>query len=360
MKVNKKVLLSASKYLIKTSHRYYIKSLFYPVVTIMFLLGSCSGSHQEKNLKAKMYIEILEKEALKIVDPKAEIKIIAEGFHWTEGPLWIESEKSLLFSDIPSNSVYKMNLAGDTSLYLYPAGYTASAYKDQEPGSNGLLISPEGKLVLLQHGDRRIAYMNNSFAKPGPDYITIVDNYKGNKLNSPNDGVYDSEGNLYFSDPPYGLPGGDNDPAKELSFQGVFCQLKSGELVLLDSLSRPNGLALSPGESKLIVAVSDEKHAVWYSYDIAEAGRVQNKKLFFDVTHLIGKEGQKGLPDGMKMHPGEYLFATGPGGVWVFNKAAKPIARIHTGHATSNCAFTSDYKTLFLTADDYILSVELK
>ncbi len=325
------------------------------------MLGCKNATEKKVNtLKDRFSIEILDDEALQIISPNTEIKEIASGFAWTEGPLWIEEGNYLLFSDIPANKIFKIDSDGKTTEFLDPAGYTGEIPRDGEMGSNGLLLNQDGDLVLLQHGDRRIAKMDATLDSPNPKYITLADSYKGKKFNSPNDGIFDSEGNLYFTDPPYGLQDGVNDLEKELDFQGVFCLKTSGELVLVDKLTRPNGITFSHDGSKMYVAVSDPEHAVWYRYDVVAPGEVKNKRIFFDATYLVGKEGQQGLPDGMKMHSQGYLFATGPGGVWVFNEKGTTIARIFTGEATSNCAFSKNEKTFFMTADDFVLKMDLK
>jgi len=329
------------------------KNFFY----LAFALFHLTLSSQEK--RHQFSIEILDDAALELINADAKIEVIGSGFEWTEGPLYISDGDYLLFSDIPNNKVFKIDREGITSEYLHPAGHSGNCTDCAEPGSNGLLLSPDGELVLMQHGDRRVAKMKSSLDNPKPEYEALADNYEGKKFNSPNDGVFDSKGNLYFSDPPYGLPQQMDDPTKELDFQGVYCLKTSGKLVLVDKLSRPNGVAVSTDGSKLFVAVSNPEHAVWYQYDIMETGNVVNKKIFYDVTKLIGQEGQQGLPDGMKMHSKGYLFATGPGGVWIFSEEAKPIVRIHTGEKTANCAFSTDEKTLFMTADDYVLKVKL-
>ena len=331
------------------------------VICFILVVGCKESSNNKKeDMKSRFLIEILDNEALKLIDPSAVIKEIGSGFTWTEGPLWIEEGNYLLFSDIPSNTIFKIDEDGKTSEYLNPAGYTGVIPRGGELGSNGLILNKDGDLVLLQHGDRRVAKMDAPLANPQPKYITLVNNYEGKKFNSPNDATFDQKGNLYFTDPPYGLLEGVEDPSKELDFQGVFCLNTSGELILVDKLTRPNGITFSPDGSKLYVSVSDPEHAVWYVYDVMAPGLVKNKKIFFDATYVVGKEGQQGLPDGMKMHSMGYLFATGPGGVWIFNENGKPIARIYTGEATSNCAFNSDGKTLYITADDYVLKVNLK
>lgn len=332
----------------------------YSIVFSFFLLLAISCTQPKNTMKPNSSIEILDEAALGLIDPEAKLEVIAEGFEWTEGPLWLEKEKKLLFSDIPNNSVFQIDAKGETSLYLKPSGYTGDATRGGETGSNALILDPQGNLVLCQHGDRRMAKMNAPLGQPKPDFVSIVDNYQGKRLNSPNDAIYDKSGNLYFTDPPYGLEFNVDDPAKELAFQGVYCLKTDGELLLVDSISRPNGITFSPDQSKLIVANSDPEHAVWYQYDIVSPGVVENRQLFFDSTDLVGKEGQQGLPDGMKMHSSGYLFATGPGGIWVFNPDGKVVARIYTGERTSNCAFSTDEKTLYLTADYYVLKMGLK
>ena len=341
------------------------KSLWIGIlVTFIFLEACKEAPKQEKregnDISAAFSIEVLDDEALAIIDPKSKIEILASGFKWTEGPLWVPSGNYLLFSDIPNNKVFKWDAKRDTTTYLEPSGFTGSNFTGEEPGSNGLLLNPDGELVLMQHGDRRVAKMNATLENPQANFTTLVDRFEGKRLNSPNDGIYDKAGNLYFTDPPYGLPKGMDDPNKELDFQGVYCYLASGELVLVDRLTRPNGIALSPEQNVLYVAVSDPQHAVWYAYDLISPGQVENKRLLHDVTEWVGKPDQPGLPDGMKVNHKGYLFATGPGGIWIFDPNGKALARIYTGQATANCAFTPDQKTLFMTADDYLLSVNLK
>ncbi len=340
------------------------KYIFLLFVIIFFT--SCKNAKKVESkvldaVEANFSVEILDNEALDIINTDTNIKILASGFTWTEGPLWVEEGKYLLFSDIPNNKVYKLNKNNDTITYLTPAGCDVENFTKEKSGSNGLLLNPEGKLVLMQQGDRRVGVMNAPLSTPKESYTSLVNNFEGKRLNSPNDGVYDAAGNLYFTDPPYGLPNGAEDASKELDYQGVYCLLKTGELLLLDKLTRPNGITLSPDEKVLYVAVSDPEHAVWYRYDITTPGEVKNKDIFYDCTSDVGNDKHHvGLPDGMKTNSKGYVFATGPGGVWVFNKLGKPLARIYTGQATSNCALSTNEKRLFITADDYILEVNLK
>lgn len=335
------------------------------IISSVLLLGSCKEvskkSMPAEDISSSFSIEILDDEALQIIDPKSKIETLASGFAWTEGPLWIKEGNYLLFSDIPNNKVYKLDPKNnDTVTYLYSSGFSGTEFTGDEPGSNGLLLNREGELVLMQHGNRQVAKMNAPIDAPKPDFTALVSSYMGKKLNSPNDGTFDEKGNLYFTDPPYGLPKRMDDPNKELNFQGIYCLMTSGELMLLDSLSRPNGIEISADGNTLYVANSDEEHAAWYQYKIVEPGKVTDKKLFHEVTHLIGKKGQQGLPDGLKINSKGILFATGPGGIWIFNPMGKALARIHTGQATANCTFDSEEKRLYITADDYILGVNLK
>jgi len=177
-------------------------------------------------------------------------------------------------------------------------------------------------------------------------------------LNSPNDAIFRSNGDLLFTDPPYGLEGNDKDPAKELPFQGVF-KLSNGELTLLtDSLTRPNGLAFMKNETRLIVANSDPDKAIWYLFDVSPGGLLVNQRVFYDATPET--TGKKGLPDGLKVDKKDNLYATGPGGVYIFNAAGKQIGKIEVPEACSNIAFGDDERTLFVTADMYVLRVKMR
>lgn len=330
------------------------------IATLLINLFLISCTSKPTSLKQDAFIEILDDRILELLDPATAFQILAAGFSWTEGPLWLEGEQSLIFTDIPNNSIFRIDAKGELSLYLKPSGYTGDTPRGGEVGANGLTLDPQGRLVLCQHGDRRIARMDSPLDQPKSEFVTLVDNYQGKRLNSPNDVVFDKAGNMYFTDPPYGLEFNMNDPAKELAFQGVFCLKTTGELLLLDSLSRPNGLAFSRDEKYLYVANSDPQQAVWYRYEVQEDGLIHNKTLFYDASKHVGKGGFKGLPDGMKVHSSGTIFATGPGGVWVFDPSGKVLARLRTGEATSNCAFSTDEKTFFMTADNYVLKIDLK
>ena len=324
------------------------------------IVGISGCQNNAKTFKTVGQIEILDQAGLHFLDESAKIEVLAEGFEWSEGPVWIDEGEYVLFSDIPNNRVHKWSEKDGLSTYLDPAGYTGETPRGGELGSNGLLIGPDGKLVLCQHGDRRLAKMISELNDPKPEYRSMVTEYNGNRLNSPNDAVFSSNGDLYFTDPPYGLENRMEDSLKELTFQGVYLFKTTGELILLtDTLPRPNGIVLSPDEQKLYVAVSHEP-AVWMVYDVLSDKTISNGQIFYNATDLLGVEGEQGLPDGMVMHSSGHIFATGPGGVWVFDPKGKPLAKVRTGEVTANCALSSDEKTLYITADMYLLRVALK
>ncbi len=291
---------------------------------------------------------------------EAKIEVLAEGFAWTEGPLWITDGDYLLFTDIPPNRVMRWKEGEGSRLYLSPAGYTGMTERGGEPGANGLLLDTAGRLVLCQHGDRRVARMNAPLGQPQPSFVSLADRWEGKRLNSPNDAVFDRLGNLYFTDPPYGLEKQTDDPGKEIPFQGVYRRRPDGRVaLLLDSLSRPNGIALSPDEKTLYIANSDPARAVWMAYDLRPDGSLANGRVFYDATANVSDD-LPGLPDGLKVHPQGILFATGPGGIWVFQPDGKLLGRIDTGQRTSNCAFGNGGKALYITAHRQLQRVWLR
>jgi gluconolactonase len=291
-----------------------------------------------------------------LVPPGAAVEQLAEGFKWAEGPLWIpEGGGMLIFSDVPRNMIRKWQQGSGLGTYLEPSGYTGSVPRTGESGSNGLTLDPAGRLVLCQHGDRRMARLEQDRS-----FTTLADRYQGKRLNSPNDAVFRSNGDLYFTDPPYGLEKQADDPAREIPWSGVFrVPAAGGEVVLLtNELSRPNGLAFSPDEQKLYVANSDPDRAIWMVYDVTADGGIANGRVFFDAT-AMAKQGKPGLPDGLKIDHKGNLFATGPGGVLVFTPDGKHLGTIETGQPTANCAWGDDGRTLYLTANNLLCRIRL-
>jgi gluconolactonase len=305
------------------------------------------------------YIRILDKEGSAVIDSSSVIEIIAAGYKWSEGPVYVKQGDYLLFSDVPANRVYKWTEGKGTTIFLEPSGYTGSVPKEKEPGSNGLVIDNNGKLVLCQQGNRQIARMKPAINEAGPEFESIASQYEGKKFNSPNDLVYAGNGNLYFTDPPYGLEQGIHDSSKELSYQGVFCVTPDGNVKLVtDKISYPNGIALSPDNQYLYIANSDNEHKEWIKIKLNKEGLEASDSLFYRVTEEEGK--LTGNPDGMKINSKGYIFASGPGGIWIFNPAGKVIARIYTGQQTSNCSLDSSHNMLYMTCKSFVMRVRLK
>jgi len=273
--------------------------------------------------------------------------------------VYISDSDYLLFSDVPANRIYKWKQGKGASVYLEPSGYTGTIPKEKEPGSNGLVIDKKGKLVLCQQGNRQIGRMKSSLNDPRPVFETIVSSYQGKKFNSPNDAVYANNGNLYFTDPPYGLEKGIKDSSKEIPFQGVFLVKPGGKAILVtDKVSYPNGIALSPDNKILYISNSDGDNKEWTRYELNKEGLIAKQSVFYRISAEEGK--LPGSPDGMKVNARGYIFATGTGGVWVFNPAGKVLARIYTGELTANCFIDQVHNMLYMTCKSFVMRVKLK
>lgn len=284
----------------------------------------------------------------RLVPPGAQLERLAGGFQWSEGPVWDKTGQRLLFCDIPRNVVHQWKEGAGLSTFLKPSGYTGSDPRGGELGANGLTFDAAGRLVLCQHGDRRVARL-----EPGGRFTTLAGDYQGKRFNSPNDVVLKSNGDLYFTDPPYGMIKGTRP---ELEFCGVYRVTPQGAVTLLSKeLTRPNGLAFSPDEKTLYVAQSDPAKAIWMAYPVEADGTLGAGRVLRDMTPLVGK--LKGLPDGLKVDQAGNLWATGPGGVNVLAPDGTLLGRINPGVATANCAFGGDGSTLYLTAHQYLLRI---
>lgn len=281
--------------------------------------------------------------------------LVADKFDWAEGPVWDKAHNRVLFSDIPKNMVWEYSYKDGLKPFLKPSGYTGKEpFTGKEPGSNGLAINKAGELILCQHGDRRVSKLVNG------KFETLVDKFEGKRFNSPNDLTIHSNGSIYFTDPPYGLPKIEKDPAKELDFQGIYRLTPKGELTLLSkAMSRPNGITLSPDEKTLYVANSDPDKANWMAFPVKEDGTLGEGKELYDSTRAV-KEGKKGLPDGLKTDTKGNIWATGPGGVYVFSPSGKLLGMLATGVATANCGWGDDGGTLYITADKSLVRVRTK
>lgn len=288
-----------------------------------------------------------------LVPADAKIELLASGFQWAEGPVWMKKGGFLVFSDVPRNVVFKWQEGIPTQEFLLPSGYTGAVARDGEMGSNGLTVDGNGKLVLAQHGDRQVGRLEK-----GGKFTPLAQFYKFRRFNSPNDLTFKSNGDLYFTDPPYGLAKKNEDPTKELFFNGVYRVNGKGDVTLLDNqLTYPNGIAFSPDEKTLYVAISDPARPVIVAYDVDKEGLIANKRIFFDCAALAA-QGRKGLPDGLKVDGSGNVFATGPGGVLVIAPDGKHLGSILTGDLTANCGWGNDGSVLYMTVNHTLCRIQ--
>ena len=278
-----------------------------------------------------------------LVPKEAQLERIADGFTWVEGPVWDKQGGYLLFSDIPANAVYRWKPGESVSLFLKNSGYSGTTpFAGKEPGSNGLALDADGQLVLCRHGDREIGRL-----EADGRIASLADRYDGHRINSPNDVVFKSDGSVYFTDPPFGLPKVFDDPDKA-PVQGVYRVAKDGTVTLLiDNIKAPNGIAFSPDERILYVSDVDPRRAAWLAYDVKPDGTVSNGRVFFDATRW--RQDPFFGPDGLKVDRRGNLFGARPGGVSVIASDGTLLGMIETGQPTSNVAWGEDGKTLFIT-----------
>lgn len=334
---------------------------FFIIICLLAGCGTPSTPPSEKNNEIGK-IEIYDSSAAHLIDTSAVLEVIGQHYKWCEGPVWVPSKQMLLFSAVKENTIYRWDGKDTPVAYLTPSGYTDTAFRDGENGSNGLALDKEGRLLLCQSGNRQVARLNTSLDSPKAVFTVLAPNYQGKKFNSPNDLVADSKGNIYFTDPIYGLPKRENDPTRELNFEGVYRIGADGKLTLLiDSIARPNGIALSPDERVLYVGSSDNPHTRWYAYQLDSSGLIRSGGVLLDGTALKEKASVKQGADGFKVDKEGNLFASGPDGVLIISPAGKLLGliRIYRGPA-SNCAFNETKDVLYITNDDRVLRVKLK
>ena len=299
-------------------------------------------------------VERLSPEIDNLIEKSAKIEILADGFEWSEGPVWSSQLNSVLFSDVPENVIYSWNEDKGLGTFTRPIGYSGKVPNLKKAGTNGLTIDADGNLIICMHGDRKITRLEKLNINRK---VTLVNSFDGNLLNSPNDLVYDSKGNLYFTDPPYGLLEGDNDKLKEIEFNGVYKVSPNGNIeVLVKNLTRPNGISISNDEKILYVANSDKNNPVIMQYDLSEEG-AKNPSIFFDGRELTKKD--IGSFDGLKVHPTGNVFATGPGGVLVIKENGDHIGTIRTEVRTANCTFDENFQYLYMTSDMFLTRIKL-
>jgi gluconolactonase len=288
-----------------------------------------------------------------LLPPGAAIEVLAEGFRWSEGPVWDRAKGRVLFSDVPNNVVHAWTEKDGASVFLKPSGYTGpEGGGGREPGANGLTFDAQGRLVMCQHGNRQLARL-----EPDGSFKTLADRFEGKRFNSPNDLVFAKDGALFFTDPPYGLPKTFEDPGREIGWNGVYRLAPDGKLtVLVKDLKAPNGIGLSPDGKTLYVGQSDGDRPVVMAYDLHADGTVTDGRVLFDTKPL--RSMGPGAPDGMKVDQHGNIFTTGPGGVLVLTAKGEHLGTILTGVPTANCAFGgADGATLYITANDKLCRI---
>jgi gluconolactonase len=308
---------------------------------------------------AEVRIERLDARLDAVIPPGASAEVLASGFAWVEGPVWDARTRSLFFSDVIANTLYRWREGEGARPFLSPSGYTGAApFAGREPGSNGLALDGEGRLILCEHGDRRVVRLEADGTR-----TVLLERYQGRRLNSPNDVFRAPNGDLYVSDPPFGLPRAFDDPAKELPFQGVYRLRAKGKgdgyaepELLTDQVRAPNGLALAPAGDVLYVANADRANPVWLAFPVGSDGTLGAPRTLFDARAQVAA-GLPGVPDGLEVDAAGRIFAAAPGGVHVLLADGTRLGTLWTGVATGNVHVTAS--ALFVTANDTVYRLPL-
>lgn len=324
---------------------------------LLLLLVSVAAAQNTTNFPRIGHVDRFEASLDTLIAKDAVIEVLCGGFEWAEGPVWVPEEANkfggfVLFSDIPHNAVMKWQEGVGVSVFLKPAGYTGVADYGREPGSNGLALDSAGRLVLCEHGDRRISVLTKGGGK-----VTLADRWNGKRFNSPNDLAIRRNGDVFFTDPIYGLPQRADDPMREIDFCGVYRWQKDGTVTLqYADISRPNGIAFSPDEKTLYVANSDGNDPIWRAFPVQEDGNLGSPSSFFDASQ--NDRIPRGGGDGLKVDIHGNVFATGPGGVLVISPQGKLLGRIVTGERIANVGWGNGGSVLYLTSDMYLCRIQ--
>lgn len=293
----------------------------------------------------------------RIVAPGTQPDVIATGIRWAEGPVWVDAGQYLLFSDPPANIVRRWQRGRGVSAFLDPSGAPGTdPALVREPGANGLALDASGALLIANSGGRSVDRVDLATRKR----VVLADRYGGKRFNSPNDMHVARDGSIYFTDPPYGLAGGDVSTLKEQPVNGVYRRRPDGTVDLLDgSLTRPNGIALSPDERRMYVSVSDDTAPRIMVYDLDARGMAGNARVLLDARAMFAAGGP-GLPDGMKVARDGTLVCSVPGGMLFMTPEAEPIGLVEHGAPIANCAFGDGGRALYMAANDRVLRLALR
>lgn len=337
------------------------KSIFCALLVVGPLLSLAADKPPHE--MAQPRIEKLDPALDAVLAPDAKIDKLGEGFRWTEGPSWyVEKDRTgkivfqgIVFSDVLANTSYRWQEGwARPEVFLRPSGLSGNAPGFRERGSNGMTRDNDGKLIICQHGDRRVVRFEDGA------FTVVADRFEGKRFNSPNDAVVKKNGDVYFTDPPYGLEGMKDSKLRELDFSGVYRVSKDGKVtVLTKDFTYPNGLAFSPDEKTLYVASTDRTLPIIGAWDVKEDGTLGTRRTHFDATPYIDAKFP-GLPDGMDVDKEGNIWTGGLGGVAIISPAGKLIGRIYTGEQSSNCAWGDDGSTLYVTSDYFVIRIKTK
>ncbi|MEO0466469.1 MAG: SMP-30/gluconolactonase/LRE family protein [Pseudomonadota bacterium] len=319
-------------------------------MTSVASLSACGALPHRRGPSAD--IEVLDDDLHSLFPAGAALETLATGYMWSEGPAWDRDRNALYFTDVPGNTAYRWRRETGAQIFLEPSG-AATVEGFREAGANGLWFARDGRLIVCNHGLRRVEAIDLDTQSR----TRLVDRFEGHRFNSPNDVVEARDGTIYFTDPPYGLAGLDASPLKEMGANGVYRLNPDGVVTrLISDMTFPNGIALSPDERRLYISQSDPKAPLIRTLILSSGGSPSDDGLFFDAGPLMS-ESAPGLPDGMAVAQSGHILATGPGGVLVLSPTGRLLGRIRTGRATANCTFGEDGTILFITAHDRLLRI---
>ena len=330
------------------------------VLVCCLLLSIAVIAGEERFIDAKQ--TVFDERFYQFIDVDSRVEVLGPDagpdFGWAEGPVWVESLKSLLFSDLAHDTIYRWNEATGVTVYLHPSGHAVDDSGHAWRGANGLAVDGQGHLIMAQQSNRTLARMRPVTQNPAPDFEILAERYRGQKINSPNDLLVNSAGHIYFTDPPYGLAGFANSPDMELDFFGVFRLTQQGQLVLVSkALEKPNGLALSADQRTLFVSNSSADMPRIVAIDLDAEGISIGIRLFFDARDLVA-DGS-GSTDGMAMYPGDFLFVSIPNGLGILSPQGQLLGKIALGQVT-NLAFDTSFNYLYVTTPGRLLRLKVK